>query len=191
MIIALTGSKGSGKDTVAEYLTSRYGFAKLSFARILKDVVSIMFGWDRRKIEGITDEDRQWREEVDVWWSTELGIPHFTPRFALENIGTDVFRKHFHQNIWILTLKREIQVAINGGWDVVITDLRFLNEEEFLTGTFKDNLVIIRTVRGDEISTGHISNTEFLSIVPNEYIYNNRTIKDLHITTDEILDRLL
>lgn len=126
MIISLSGLIGSGKDTVAEYLISEFGFRKESFAGTLKDAVAAIFGWDREMLEGKTAEARAQREQVDKWWSDRLAIPHLTPRWALQYFGTDVCRKHFNNDIWLASL----EYKLNGlaGQDVVISDSRFTNE---------------------------------------------------------------
>ena len=58
MIIGLCGAQGSGKDTVANILVSKYGFVRISFATALKDVVAILFSWPREMLEGDTPESR-------------------------------------------------------------------------------------------------------------------------------------
>jgi cytidylate kinase len=90
MLISITGFIGSGKDTVANYLTTNHGFKKESWAGSLKDAVSNVFGWDRELLEGTTKYSREWREEIDPWWSERLAIPHLTPRWILQQWGTDV-----------------------------------------------------------------------------------------------------
>ena len=62
MIVLVTGLKGSGKDTVGDWLAHQYKFNKMSFADPLKDVVSVMFNWDREKLDGNSVQDRVWRE---------------------------------------------------------------------------------------------------------------------------------
>ena len=47
MIVGVTGLIGSGKDTIANYLTTFHGFKKVSFAGSLKDAVSAVFNWER------------------------------------------------------------------------------------------------------------------------------------------------
>ena len=42
MIIGITGLIGSGKDTIADYLTTHHGFKRISFAASLKDAVSVV-----------------------------------------------------------------------------------------------------------------------------------------------------
>jgi hypothetical protein len=125
MIIGVTGLISSGKDTVAEYLTTHYGFTKLSFASSLKDAVSSVFNWDRDYLEGTTTASRIWRDTPDTWWAKRLNIPHLTPRWILQYWGTEVCRQGFHDDIWIASLENKLQ-QLRG--NVVITDCRFINE---------------------------------------------------------------
>lgn len=126
--IALCGFSGSGKDTTADILISKYGFTKLSFGSAVKDVLASIFSWDRTMLEGAKPEDRAKREIVDEWWSQELGIPNFTPRMAMQQIATQLFRNNFHQDIWTKVIKRKLMNYDN----IVITDCRFPNEIEMI-----------------------------------------------------------
>ncbi len=127
-ILAVCGFEGSGKDTVSNIIVEKYGYKRISFAGVLKDILAVLFDWDRELLEGITDESREWRETVDEWWSKELNIPNFTPRYAMQHIATDVLRKHFHTDIWLLAVKRKIMKM----GKVIITDARFKNEIDFI-----------------------------------------------------------
>jgi hypothetical protein len=91
---------------------------------VLKDVCAVLFGWDREMLEGRTAAARAQREVIDEWWSARLGIPGFTPRMAMQMIGTDVMRNHFHDGIWVAALERRLMMLPK----VVITDCRFPNE---------------------------------------------------------------
>lgn len=124
MLIGLLGRINSGKGSVADELVKTYGFRQDSFAATLKDATSQVFNWDRAMLEGDTPESRAAREEVDEWWSEKLGIENFTPRLALQLIGTDVFRNNFHQDIWMLS----VMARYKDGENVVISDARFPNE---------------------------------------------------------------
>lgn len=125
MIISFCGFIGSGKDTAANYLVDNFNFEKESFAKTLKDVLSILFNWDRTLLEGNTQESRVWRTQVDTWWSNRLGIDNFTPRWAMQNIGTNVFRNCFHDEIWVAILENRL---LNSNKNIVISDIRFENE---------------------------------------------------------------
>lgn len=124
MLIGLCGKKGSGKSTVAEYLENLHGFVEFKFADALKDIVSIIFGFDRQMLEGLTKEHRQERETLkdEVW--------NITPRKALQYIGTDLFRDKFDEQIWIKILIRKIKESEYE--NIVISDVRFKNEFDIL-----------------------------------------------------------
>lgn len=140
MIIGLVGFIGSGKGTVGEILEQK-GFVKDSFAKPLKDACSVMFGWPREMLEGDTEVSRKWREEPDVFWSEKFG-KEFSPRLALQLMGTEAGRNVFHKDIWVISLLNRSK-----GKDVVVTDVRFQNEIKFI----QDNGgIIIRVKRGEE-----------------------------------------
>ena len=124
MIIGVCGFIGSGKDTIADYLTNFHGFRRESFANTLKDAVAAVFGWDRVLLEGRTKQAREWREQRDEWWSNRLGMD-ITPRWVLQYWGTEVCRRGFHDDIWIASLENKLR---NSTDDVVISDCRFPNE---------------------------------------------------------------
>jgi hypothetical protein len=144
MIIGICGFIGSGKDTIADYLVNLHHFRRESFANTLKDAVAQVFGWDRTMLEGRTKQAREWREQVDPWWAQRLGIPHLTPRFILQQWGTEVCRKNFHDDIWIASLENKLR---NSRDDVVISDCRFPNE---IAAIKQSGGIVVRVVRGPE-----------------------------------------
>ena len=144
MIIGLVGFIGAGKGTVADLLVDRHDFVKESFASSVKDSVSAVFGWDRNLLEGDTPESRAWREQDDPWWSEKLGKP-FSPRLALQLMGTEAGRDVFHPDLWVHTVLRRCDQA---PWhNYVIADVRFPNE---INAIVKSGGKIIRVTRGDD-----------------------------------------
>ena len=143
-IIGVCGFIGSGKDTIADYLVNLHHFRRESFANTLKDAVSAVFGWDRTMLEGRTKQAREWREQVDTWWAERLSIPHLTPRWILQNWGTEVCRKNFHDDIWIASLENKLRTSTD---DIVISDCRFPNE---IAAIKKAGGRVVRVVRGAE-----------------------------------------
>lgn len=140
MIVGLLGFIGSGKGTVGDILEQK-GFVKDSFAKPLKDACSVMFGWPRELLEGDTEVSRKWREEPDSYWSEKFGR-QFTPREALQLMGTEAGRNVFHKDIWVISLLNRAK-----GKDVVVTDVRFQNE----IGYIQDNGgIVIRVKRGED-----------------------------------------
>ena len=124
MILGVTGFIGSGKDTVADYLCTFHGYKRISFAASLKDAIASIFGWDRELLEGTTKSSREWREQIDPWWSERLG-KEITPRYVLQYWGTEVCRNGFHSDIWVASVENKLRKSTD---NIVITDCRFANE---------------------------------------------------------------
>ncbi len=143
MIIGVCGLIGSGKDTIADYLVNIHEFRRDSFAATLKDACAAVFGWDRDMLEGRTRSSREWREQRDEWWSQRLGID-ITPRYILQQWGTEVCRNHFHDDIWIASLENKLRHAKD---DVVISDCRFPNE---IRGIRENGGMVVRVKRGPD-----------------------------------------
>lgn len=197
-IVAFMGYSGSGKDTAAEVLISEYNFKRLTFATPLKDVVSAVFKWPRSLLEGKGKKSRQWRDTEDAFWTEKLGF-RVTPRIALEKIGTDLFRNQFNSSIWTLSLEKEIY---NCNKDIVITDVRFIEEYNLLKGlgavfisVYPNELpswhnTALSIANGNEQESAldiHVSQYKWLSFDSDHIIKNNSTIKDLHI---EVINKL-
>lgn len=144
MIVGLVGFIGAGKGTVADLLVQRHDFEKESFANSVKDAVSVIFGWNRALLEGDTPDSRDWREQDDEYWSKKLGKP-FSPRLALQLMGTEAGRDVFHPDLWVHTAIRRCE---NAPWhNYVIADVRFPNE---INAIREAGGVIARIKRGPE-----------------------------------------
>lgn len=144
MIVGLVGFIGAGKGSVADILVERHDYIKESFANSVKDSVSAVFGWDRPLLEGDTAESRAWRETPDKWWSEKLGKT-FSPRLALQLMGTEAGRDVFHEDLWVHTLMRRCENAPNKNY--VIADVRFSNEIKAIQ---KAGGKVVRVRRGSE-----------------------------------------
>ena len=131
-VIGIVGFIGSGKNTVGQILIDDLEYVAVSFADSLKDACSAIFNWPRAMLEGNTDLSRHFREKVDPWWSKRLDIEEFTPRYALQYVGTDVMRNNFHKDIWLACVERKVEHLLENNKKIVITDVRFKNEVELI-----------------------------------------------------------
>jgi len=200
-IIGLVGFIGSGKGTASEHLQMQHNFIQESFAKSLKDSVAAIFGWDRALLEGDTLESRGWREIVDEWWSSRLGIPNLTPRMVLQFMGTDVCRNNFHQDIWIASVENRL---LHSHTNIVLSDVRFINELKSIKNI---GGTIIRIKRGpepewfDDAMKTNLGQNDIMkfnnTVHPSEWgwiggeidytIENNGTKEDLHNKIDYVL----
>ena len=191
MIIGFCGLIGSGKDTAADYLVNFHGFKRESFANTLKDAVAAVFGWDRELLEGRTNSAREWREQIDPWWSERLDMPNLTPRLVLQLWGTEVCRKSFHDDIWIASVENKLRKTKD---NIVITDCRFPNEIASIRNAGGRVVRIARGPDPDWFQLARIAPTEMKKLYPNihasEYSWastdfditleNNGSIEDLY-----------
>lgn len=204
MIVGIAGFIGSGKDTIADYLITFKGFRRMSYAGPLKDAIASIFNWDRELLEGTTKYSREWRDTVDPWWAERLDIPHITPRWVLQQWGTEVGRRAFHDDIWIASIENQLRTAKD---DIVISDCRFPNE---LKSIKRMNGITIRVSRGPnpewhdaavQFNRGnkhalellkefkvHASEYSSVGLNYDHYISNDGTIDDLHRKVDSIIN---
>lgn len=161
MIIGLLGFAGSGKGTAADILVSK-GFVKESFADPVKDAVASIFGWERKLLEGDTDESREFRETVDKFWTSKFGYD-VTPRYMLQLMGTEAGRDVFHSDLWVSSLEKRMVKNEH----TVIADVRFPNECEMIV---RNGGFLVRVSRGkdphwynDALKANKEKNTDHMS----------------------------
>lgn len=201
MIIGLCGFIGSGKGTFADILVEKHGFLKESFANGVKDATAVVFGWDRQLLEGDTVQSRAWREQPDAFWSKKFG-KEFSPRLALQLMGTEAGRDVFHQDLWIYSLQKRIKEEKN----YVIADVRFPNEIKAIQEMGGKVVRIKRGPNPEWYYTALDFNMKASIVKPDDSIHysewawigtaldaivdNNRTFDDLNKKVDFLIDSL-
>lgn len=183
MIIGLSGKIGSGKSTIAE-IFKQNGFYLDSFANSVKDVSNCIFGFDRNRLEGITKEDREWREMPDERYSFLLG-KKFSPRDSLILIGTIFGRNQIHPDVWVETVFN--RYSLSGNKDLLITDVRFPNEYNSVK---KRGGILIRIERENTYKIEHESETSLDTYTFDYVIENNGTLEELIEKVNNILSNL-
>ena len=130
MIVGVTGYARHGKDTTGNFLVENYGFMRYAFADQLKSMaitlnpiirtftfpkhaerlatLVALQGWDKAK------------ENAEV-------------RRFLQVLGTEAVRDHLGQDAWVDALDKKLNDdEVTRDNDVVITDVRFHNEAQFV-----------------------------------------------------------
>ena len=151
MLIGVTGYAQAGKDTVADYLVEEYGFTKFAFADALRNLALTLNPW-------VVDHD--WQSYVDespeprrlAWLVNELGWDGAKQnpevRRFLQVLGTEGVRDHLGKDSWVNAL--DLVWMQSGAKNVVISDVRFPNEAEYV---HRNNGILCRVARFNEDGT--------------------------------------
>lgn len=194
-IICLSGWRGSGKDTVADYLESRYGYKKLSFAAALKDLVVALFPMDRELLD-----DRVGKElnlsgypaiagdpssaRIQEIFSSELKSGFWTPRALCILIGSVM--RSVHSNYWVSRVADVMKK--NSDMRYVISDMRYGSEADTIKALFpREELVFLRIERFSSIDTTDPSERDLDGYPFDVYLSNRSTTEELHAALDQIM----
>lgn len=140
MIIALCGLPRVGKDTFANFIKEHYNNVETyAFAEPIKQMCCAAFGWDRSLF------DSKEKDELDPFWNV-------VPREMLEYVGTTVMRGHIRkkfslfdkaisENIWVKRFEKFYLEHRNK--TIIITDLRFATEYNYLKSIENTNIILI------------------------------------------------
>lgn len=178
-LIGFVAGKQVGKTLASQYLCEHYGYTKLSFSDPLKHALQKIFGFSDEQLWGNE------KEKIDKYW----GI---SPRFALQFIGTDLFRNqikekipHIGDNIWIMIMEKNIKQLLENGSSIVVDDIRFPNEAELIS---KLGGTLYRIVRPSITQTidSHSSEQMNQLIDTDAVVNNNGDINDFYVKLDQL-----
>lgn len=133
-LIGIHGPLNGGKDTTADYIQSRYKdqFSRYAFAAPIKRACEVMFGFTKAQLE-----DRVLKEQIDEFWG-------FSPRNAMQLLGTEYGRDMLRADVWIKRAELEHKQNAVKGFSTIITDVRFENEAEWLRSQPNAKLIYLR-----------------------------------------------
>jgi len=176
MIIAFTGKKRSGKTSVADALCKDISkanvFTKINFKSALLKQAKEHFP------DFLREEANHHYMSVDQLLEEKPG----SIRQFLQNYGTDLFRKQ-DPNYWT----DKWLESIIGYSNIVVDDLRFLNEAESIKNVGGIIIRIVRPSLGEQGDT-HSSEMEMDSIVA-DYEVVGDDIEDVIKKVKEIVNK--
>mgnify|MGYP000347161400 CR=1 FL=1 len=175
MLIAMTGQKRSGKDTVAalihDYEYGRRTFERVSFAGTLKGMIRHLLLSAGMNEETAEDHINGNRKEVplDV-------LQGKTTRFAMQTLGTE-WRDLIGKDLWTDI----VRAKVGSTPDVMLTDMRFLHEERFVGEMDGKKIRVVRAGQAPISKDAHPSEQEMNAITPDATIFNHGSMEDLRV----------
>lgn len=161
----------SGKTTVANYLI-RYGYQRVSFAEPIKEMAAVLL-----ENLGYTPAAASYRAHEDKYARIpEIGV---TVRHVLQTLGTEWGRECLHPEVWLISWRHRADRALAAGHNVVVDDVRFLNEAELLRGQGAQLWRITRpgvTSPSSHASEGGLDDYSF-----DFNLYNNASLRTLEL----------
>lgn len=183
-LIALSGKMHSGKSTVADIFLQDKNWSKVKFAQHIKDIVNNFL-----IISGYSDELA--KDCVDGDLKNEL-LPNIglTPRWMLQNIGSDFPIKNNYHYIWRDIAMQTSLNLINHGKNVIIDDLRFSQESD---SVHKNNgyTIFVDRKHKNLLPTNNNLNSNLLDISnQNGIISNNKFIDNMMTSIGITIDNI-
>ena|SRR5690554_3958413 len=175
-LIGLAGLAGSGKNTVADIISSEFDVVHYAFAQPLKQMLQQGLGLNRHDTDGYR------KEQIDTRYGK-------SPRQMMQTLGTEWGRNMVHPDIWVKATEGYCQRLHeeNPVLAIILTDVRFNNEAEWVRS---QGGVIIHVKRPDaapvaehvsEQGVEYIENVDFV-------IHNDGDLDDLKVNTLEIIE---
>ncbi len=172
MIIGLLGPAGSGKSLAAKYLAEKLDATEIALADPLKALVKDAFDLTHEQLYGTQEQ----KETIDPRYN-------LSPRQLLQKVG-QAQRNVFGPDVWV---KHLLDKAF-GQHDLIVSDVRYINEALVLAAHGAHILKIVRYNRPTQTDANHSSENEWDKAPFHELIENNSTIEDFYKALDKALN---
>jgi ABC-type dipeptide/oligopeptide/nickel transport system ATPase component len=168
MIIGLVGPKGSGKSTVAQMLIDMGSWQEVSFATVLKDVISILTGVDRTLFDDVRAKEEYVLSRINSDGTPDV-CKGISIRKMMQICGT-TFKSLFGPGVFIHALRKRIQQSSSR--NIVVSDVRFPEEADFITKDLGGILIRIKREPSDDTDQ-HMSEIRQKDIICSEVLHNS------------------
>lgn len=185
LILGLSGRAGAGKDTAADLLCEAWQFYRFAFADALRAEITEAFGVDPGLFANELKEhataaltigrcnDGEFIQTM-VARCESITSPR-SPREIMQLWGTE-YRRAQQPRYWIDRAAETLDVALRQGFRrVVLTDVRFVNEAQFIR-MHGGKIWHIDRVQARCREAHHQSELEVSAIVADRAISNNRSM---------------
>jgi phosphomevalonate kinase len=168
-VLGLVGRAGSGKDTIYKVISDILGPSKtvvrVAFGDAVKEELAEKYGLS---VEEIEEDKEMYRAELQAW-------------------GTE-YRRAKDEDYWIKKLKPQLDLLYENADVVVITDIRFRNEADYVKDVCKGFLVKVLSNRVKKME--HVSETEQDSISVDWLCNNDGSVIDLAVSTAYLMEEM-
>jgi hypothetical protein len=180
MIIGLVGSARSGKSSVGRVLCNEKGYTCMPFANAIRRGLLSSFPFLKREY---------------LYENKDQGIPeldYVTGRALLQTMGHEWGRSTIHQDVWIKALESEINLMRVDPRRVVIDDVRYRNEIEWIKS--KGGVIIgikrpmKKAIYPDWMD--HASENSLDEDLVDEWIVNSSDLDDLKVMVDSVYENV-
>ena len=178
MLIGLVAKKGSGKDTMGDYMVKNYNFEKTHFADPLKEAVRHIFDLNDEQLYGND------KETFDPRWNK-------TPRELFQIFGTDIMRNimspmlGLENNLWVHRFR--VWYEDKRDSNIVVADVRFPSEADEIREL---GGILIRIDGNSKNEDYHISEQLINEIPVDHIIENNGSIEEYHEKIKVLVEKL-
>lgn len=181
MLIGITGSAGSGKSTVADFMVREYDFIRMRFANPLKAMLHSLLaeaGVDLLTATAMIDGDKKGDVAPHLNWQTA--------RHAMQTLGTEWGRNCMGDKFWVNLAENKLVGYSDRR--VVFDDVRFEDEAAMI----RDNggTIIHLTGRGG-ISGSHPSEAGVVRHQNDVVVHNDGSVTKLHVDVADIIWRAI
>ena len=180
-IVALTGPKGSGKDTVAKIIKDTYNASTVSFADPIKDKVNHILQLPSEfRDKSAYDAVKRTRLTYDL---PGIGTYNVEGRHVVREIG--MLMREYDTTQFTSYVESTIRSQPDKLW--VVTDLRFDNEYTILR---KLGASVVKIVRPRYEYDGHITERGFDDHLVDGILMNDNSLEFLQARTEIVMNNL-
>lgn len=181
-MLGIAGYKGSGKTTFAEFFTNQISADSPDAPQWLHDSFAAPI---RRFAADLLDISLRDLEAIKEYPQPLLGERSL--RQVMQVLGTEWMRNYCGQDVWLNALYARVKRHHESGGPVIISDVRFVNEAEFIR---KHGGAVVWIERPGLTSGEHVSERGLPAHLVDYTITNDRTLEEFE-TRARVLAALL
>lgn len=175
-LILLSGNAGSGKSALSKHIVDKYKYTEFALGDKLKELTFSLLKVFNVDINDIGDlYDVRTKEKY---------------RSYLQLIGTECCRNIFGEDFWCKIVDEQIEQLMEDNERVVISDVRFPNEEKYFKDKYKNVHHILIITEGNNLTEkerNHSSEKDVNSLHYDYKITNNKD-EQFFVDVDKLMD---